>query len=55
MPRYEFRCFAVVRADDDVEAEYVLSAALAAFEGVGAVEYISIDDSMPDELDEEDL
>lgn len=54
MPRYEFRCFAVVRADDVVAAERLLSGALDNLTGVGAVEYVSIDDSEPEELDEDD-
>lgn len=55
MPRYEFRCFAVVQGDDDTHAERLLVAALANLEGVGAIESITIDDSMPDELDDDDL
>lgn len=54
MPRYEFRCFAIVRADDEDEAEALLRGALDGLEGVGAIEYVTLDDSMPDELDEDE-
>lgn len=45
MPRYELKCFAVLRAASSVEAEQKLTAALDTLREGESIEFVGIDDS----------